>query len=85
MDQPCTLQDIAYILFHAGRKAGIPFIKMGYYYADEEIFEEIQKETGTNGSRHPLAFILEAADDMIAVTNLSMRKSIIAASATSIR
>lgn len=38
--------------------------KMGYYYADAEIFEEIQKETGTNGSRHPLAFILEAADDI---------------------
>ena len=38
--------------------------KMGYYYADEDIFKDIQKETGTNGRRHPLTFILEAADDI---------------------
>lgn len=38
--------------------------KMGYYYADKEIFEDIQRETGTNGKRHPLTFILEAADDI---------------------
>ena len=38
--------------------------KMGYYYADAEIFEEIQKETGTFGARHPLTYILEAADDI---------------------
>lgn len=37
---------------------------MGFYLADEEIFREIQKETGTNGRRHPLTFILEAADDI---------------------
>ena len=38
--------------------------KIGYYYADREIFEEIQQETGTNGCRHPLTFVLEAADDI---------------------
>lgn len=38
--------------------------KMGYYYADREVFQEIQKSTGTNGKRHPLAFVLEAADDI---------------------
>lgn len=38
--------------------------KMGYYYADREIFQDIQKVTGTNGRRHPLTFILEAADDI---------------------
>ncbi len=38
--------------------------KMGYYYADREIFEAIVKETGTEGKRHPLTFILEAADDI---------------------
>lgn len=38
--------------------------KMGYYFADQEIFEDISKETGTNGKRHPLTFILEAADDI---------------------
>ncbi len=38
--------------------------KMGYYYADKCIFESIVKETGTDGNRHPLTFILEAADDI---------------------
>ena len=38
--------------------------KMGYYYADAEIFEDIERQTGTCGSRHPLTFILEAADDI---------------------
>lgn len=38
--------------------------KIGYYYADREIFQEIQEETGTDGCRHPLTFILEAADDI---------------------
>lgn len=38
--------------------------KMGYYYADQEIYEMIVKETGTEGKRHPLTFILEAADDI---------------------
>ena len=38
--------------------------KMGYYYADEDMFREIQQATGTNGCRHPLTFILEAADDI---------------------
>ena len=38
--------------------------KIGYYLADEEMFRSIEKETGTNGCRHPLTFILEAADDI---------------------
>ena len=38
--------------------------KMGYYFADRDIFQEVSRETGTNGKRHPLAFILEAADDI---------------------
>lgn len=38
--------------------------KLGYYYADEEMFREIEEATGTNGRRHPLTFILEAADDI---------------------
>ena len=38
--------------------------KMGYYFAETEVFEEIQKTLGTNGRRHPLAFLLEAADDI---------------------
>ncbi|MEJ8733608.1 MULTISPECIES: deoxyguanosinetriphosphate triphosphohydrolase [Mediterraneibacter] len=38
--------------------------KMGYYYADREVFEEISKATGTGNRRHPLTYILEAADDL---------------------
>ncbi|MCI9217409.1 MAG: deoxyguanosinetriphosphate triphosphohydrolase [Dorea sp.] len=38
--------------------------KMGYYYADADIFKDIVKETGTEGKRHPLTYILEAADDI---------------------
>ena len=38
--------------------------KMGYYYADRELFEDIVTETGTGNYRHPLTFILEAADDI---------------------
>lgn len=38
--------------------------KMGYYLAEQEIFEEISKETGTFTNRHPLTYILEAADDL---------------------
>lgn len=46
------------------RTGNIKDKKMGYYYADAEIFEDIQQETGTDGSRHPLTYILEAADDI---------------------
>lgn len=38
--------------------------KMGYYFAERQIFEEVSKATGTNGRRHPLTYILEAADDL---------------------
>jgi len=38
--------------------------KMGYFYADREIFEDIQHSNGTFGCRHPLTFLLEAADDI---------------------
>jgi dGTPase len=38
--------------------------KMGYYYAERDIFRMVTEATGTNGLRHPLTFILEAADDL---------------------
>ena len=38
--------------------------KMGYYYAERELFARLQEQLGTHGKRHPLAFILEAADDI---------------------
>ena len=38
--------------------------KMGYFAADREVYEDVQSACGTNGRRHPLAFALEAADDI---------------------
>ncbi|MCR5100183.1 MAG: deoxyguanosinetriphosphate triphosphohydrolase [Butyrivibrio sp.] len=38
--------------------------KMGFYYADKEIFDDIQNSLGLNGARHPLTYVLEAADDI---------------------
>ena len=46
------------------RSTNIKERKMGYYYADREIFEKITAATGTGKRRHPLTFILEAADDL---------------------
>lgn len=42
--------------------------KLGYFYADRDVFEKIQNATGTNGCRHPLCYILEAADDIAYLT-----------------
>lgn len=42
--------------------------KMGYFYADKDVFEAVQEALGTNGRRHPLAYILEAADDIAYLT-----------------
>ena len=38
--------------------------KMGYYLADEETFKRITEATGAGDRRHPLTYILEAADDL---------------------
>ncbi|MGN0305082.1 MAG: dGTP triphosphohydrolase, partial [Lachnospiraceae bacterium] len=38
--------------------------KMGYFYADRKNFDLIQESTGTLGNRHPLTYLLEAADDI---------------------
>lgn len=38
--------------------------KMGYFYAEEDLFRRISEVTGTGASRHPLTYVLEAADDI---------------------
>lgn len=38
--------------------------KIGYFQSEERIFNEIKENTGCYGCRNPLAFILEAADDL---------------------
>ena len=51
----------------------VKFHKMGYYYAEKEFFDNLCKETGTKiGNtyvRHPLTFLLEAADDIAYATS----------------
>ena len=46
------------------KKGHIKNHKMGYVYGDKETYEEVQASLGTHGNRHPLAFVLEAADDI---------------------
>lgn len=38
--------------------------KMGYFEAESDLFNAIQEATGTYGRMHPLALVLEAADDI---------------------
>ncbi|MBR2895890.1 MAG: dNTP triphosphohydrolase [Oscillospiraceae bacterium] len=38
--------------------------KIGYHYAERVLFEDIQSSMGLNGNRHPLSYLLEAADDI---------------------
>ena len=38
--------------------------KMGYFHAEEELYHQIAGTLGSDGVRHPLTFILEAADDI---------------------
>ncbi len=42
--------------------------KMGYFEAEKDLFDDIQRRTGTNGRRNPMTFILEAADDIAYAT-----------------
>lgn len=46
------------------KNSHIKYKKMGYYYAERELFADLQESLGTCGNRHPLAFVLEAADDI---------------------
>ena len=50
------------------RSANIKDRKMGYFKAEEGLFYDIQRATGTNGCRSPLSYILEAADDVAYAT-----------------
>lgn len=38
--------------------------KMGYFFAESDIFKDIEESTGALGCRHPLTYLLEAADDI---------------------
>ncbi len=38
--------------------------KMGYFYADKDNFDDVERSCGLGGCRHPLTYLLEAADDI---------------------
>lgn len=42
--------------------------KMGFFYAEQNLFEDITRSTGAGQCRYPLTFILEAADDIAYLT-----------------
>ncbi|MCF0133736.1 MAG: deoxyguanosinetriphosphate triphosphohydrolase [Blautia sp.] len=42
--------------------------KMGFFWAEQELYQTIAEDMETYGKRHPLTFILEAADDIAYVT-----------------
>ena len=43
--------------------------KLGYFTSETEIFDKVQKNVNLNGQRHPLTFLLEAADDISYLTS----------------
>lgn len=43
---------------------GIEFKKFGFFQSEKEKFLEINETLGLNGHRHPLTYLLEAADDI---------------------
>lgn len=51
------------------KSADVKFHKVGYFLSEEELFDTVCKSTGTKTednqySRHPLTFLMEAADDI---------------------
>lgn len=42
--------------------------KIGYFKAEQDIFKLVTQKTGVHKARHPLTFILEAADDIAYLT-----------------
>ncbi|MBR4910442.1 MAG: dNTP triphosphohydrolase [Clostridia bacterium] len=50
------------------KNAGLLTKKMGYFSAEQEIFKNITSKLGLKNCRHPLAYLLEAADDIAYLT-----------------
>lgn len=48
----------------AREKSGASFKKYGYFVSEKQMFDTVAEKAGLDGHRHPLAFLLEAADDI---------------------
>lgn len=52
-----------------GKEKTISFKKYGFYQTEKEKYKEINDELGLYNERHPLCFLLEAADDICYVVS----------------
>lgn len=43
---------------------GSRYKKIGYHYSEHDLFRKLNESMGLQGARHPLSFLLEAADDI---------------------
>ena len=50
------------------KNRGVESKKMGYMYSENDLYDKIDNELGLGGKRHPLVFLLEAADDIAYLT-----------------
>lgn len=41
------------------------YAKPGYFFSEDEIVNLVSERTGTEGRRHPITFLVEAADDVV--------------------
>ena len=57
MKYPISSED----LLHNNPKG---YKKMGYNFSEKELFRDINRKMGLFGNRHPLSYLLEAADDI---------------------
>jgi dGTPase len=49
---------------HRAKKKNAQFKKHGYFYSENDIVEKVRRETGVKTFRHPLTYLVEAADDI---------------------
>ncbi|MEM6814169.1 MAG: dGTP triphosphohydrolase [Bacteroidota bacterium] len=45
--------------------SGQQYKKLGYFQSEKELLEQVEKETGTTRFRHPITYLVEAADDIV--------------------
>lgn len=61
---PCSSSAKLYELQKPKQERSLLRKKHGYFYSEAQLFQQIKQNTGTGQARHPLTFILEAADDL---------------------
>ncbi len=63
-DQAFVIEDEVKEKITTKKKPKAQYKKFGYFESEKEQFDIINKATGLNGLRHPLAYLLEASDDI---------------------